>query len=288
MKNEAKRVSTISIIVNLLLAALKLLAGILAASGAMVSDAIHSASDVFSTIIVIIGIHISEKEEDADHPYGHERLECVAAFILATILAITGGVIGYNGLLTIGHKDYGSLAIPGTLALVAAIISIAVKEWMYHYTVRVAKRINSPALKADAWHHRSDALSSVGAFVGILFARAGVPIMDPIASVVICIFIIKAALEIFLDAVNKMVDHACPEPMVSDMKNMILNTDDVEGISWMKTRQFGAKAYLDVAIKVDGGKPLQAAHAIAENVHDMIEKNFPDVKHCMVHVDPNE
>ena len=282
----AMKVSTISIIVNIALSLLKLAAGIIASSGAMISDAIHSASDVFSTIIVMIGVHISGKKADAEHPYGHERLECVAAIILAVILALTGLGIGSAGIRNIISGDFAHLVVPGMLALWAAVISIAVKEWMYHFTVRAADKINSGALKADAWHHRSDALSSIGALIGILFARFGFPIMDSVASVVICVFILKAAYDIFKDAVDKMVDHSCDVKTMEQMLVVIQKIDGVEGIGWMKTRLFGAKIYLDVVIQADGDKTLTEAHAIAQRVHDAIEKEFPAVKHCMVHVDP--
>lgn len=282
----AMKVSTISIIVNIALSLLKLAAGIIASSGAMISDAIHSASDVFSTIIVMIGVHISGKKADAEHPYGHERLECVAAIILAVILALTGLGIGSAGIRNIISGDFAHLVVPGMLALWAAVISIVVKEWMYHFTVRAADKINSGALKADAWHHRSDALSSIGALIGILFARFGFPIMDSVASVVICVFILKAAYDIFKDAVDKMVDHSCDVKTMEQMLVVIQKIDGVEGIGWMKTRLFGAKIYLDVVIQADGNKTLTEAHAIAQRVHDAIEKEFPAVKHCMVHVDP--
>ncbi len=189
----AMRVSAVSIIANFALTVFKLSAGILAHSGAIISDAIHSASDVFSTVVVIIGIRISRKESDKNHPYGHERLECVAAIVLATILAFTGLGIGYSALRQIAGGDYANLTVPGRLALVAAAVSILVKEAMYQYTRINARRIDSGALMADAWHHRSDALSSVGALIGIGGARLGFPILDPVASVVICVFIEKAA-----------------------------------------------------------------------------------------------
>lgn len=284
----AMRVSTVSIAVNLCLSLLKLLAGIIASSSAMISDAIHSASDVFSTIIVMIGVHISEKKADKDHPYGHERLECVAALVLAWILAMTGAAIGFEGVKIIIKGDYTSLEAPGMLAFWAAVISIAVKEWMYHYTKRAAVKMDSGALKADAWHHRSDALSSVGALVGIGFARLGFPIMDPVASVIICLFILKAAFDIFMDAVDKMVDHACDQKTVEAMTATILEQEDVKGINWIKTRLFGSKIYLDVAIFVDGSLSLNEAHGIAQKVHDTIEKRYLNVKHCMIHVDPYE
>ena len=287
LERTVMRVSTVSITVNLLLSVMKLIAGMIASSSAMISDAVHSASDVFSTIIVMIGVHISEKEADDEHPYGHERLECVAAVILAVILAVTGGMIGVSGVKTIVSGAYGSLAVPGITALWAAVLSIVVKEWMYHYTVRAAGRVNSGALKADAWHHRSDALSSVGALAGIAFARMGFPVMDSAASVIICVFILKAAWDIFSDAMDKMVDHACDDETVAAMKALILSQDGVKGINWIKTRLFGTKIYLDVAIYADGSLSLTEAHSIASCVHERIEKTYPNVKHCMVHVDPS-
>ena len=284
----AMRVSTVSIIVNLALSLFKLIAGIAAHSGAMVSDAVHSASDVFSTFIVMIGVTISGKESDKEHPYGHERLECVASLLLAMVLALTGLGIGKTGVEKILGGEAAGLAVPGLLALIAAVSSVAVKEWMYWYTRAAAKKINSGALMADAWHHRSDALSSIGAFIGILGSRMGYPILDPIASLVICLFILKAAYDIFQDALAKMVDKACPEEVVNQMREMILAQEGVEGIDDIKTRLFGAKMYVDVEISVDGDKTLRAAHEIANRVHDAIEDAFPEVKHCMVHENPTE
>ncbi len=282
----AMRVSAVSIIVNLLLSAFKLAAGFIAHSGAMISDAVHSASDVFSTFIVIIGIKISGKQSDKDHPYGHERLECVAAIILSVVLAITGISIGISGIEKIVAGNYDELQIPGVLALIAAVVSIAVKEWMFWFTRAAAKKINSGALMADAWHHRSDALSSIGAFIGIFGARLGMPILEPIASVIICVFIEKAAFDIFKDATDKMVDKSCPENVENEMRDIILKQDGVEGIDEIKTRLFGAKIYVDVEILVDGNKTLTEAHCVAEQVHKIIESSFTDVKHCMVHVNP--
>ncbi len=284
----AVKVSMVSITANCILTVFKLLAGIIAHSGAMVSDAIHSASDVFSTVVVIIGVKISGRESDKDHPYGHERMECVAAIVLATILAATGLGIGYTAVGKIAAGDYMRLAVPGRLALVAAVVSIAVKEGMYQYTRVNAKRIDSGALMADAWHHRSDAMSSVGALAGIAGSRMGFPLADTIASVVICLFIEKAAYEIFRDAVNKMVDKACGEEMETEFKQCAAVQEGVLGVDLLHTRVFGNKIYVDIEIRVDGDKTLREAHGIAEHVHDAIEKNFPKVKHIMVHVNPGE
>lgn len=284
----AMRVSAVSIIANFALTVFKLSAGILAHSGAIISDAIHSASDVFSTIVVIIGIRISRKESDKNHPYGHERLECVAAIVLATILAFTGLGIGYSALRQIAGGDYANLTVPGRLALVAAAVSILVKEAMYQYTRINARRIDSGALMADAWHHRSDALSSVGALIGIGGARLGFPILDPVASVVICVFIEKAAYEIFMDAVDKMVDKACDEETEAALRECAATQEGVLGVDLLHTRVFGNKIYVDIEICADGEETLRRAHETAERVHDSIEKNFPKVKHIMVHVNPWE
>ncbi|MGN1164874.1 MAG: cation diffusion facilitator family transporter [Lachnospiraceae bacterium] len=285
-KKIAMRVSAVSIVVNIALSVMKLLAGIIAHSGAMVSDAVHSASDVFSTFVVIIGVHAASKDADEEHPYGHERMECVAAIILAVVLFATGAAIGYNGLNQLRDGNYKNIAVPGVLALVAAIVSIVTKEWMYWYTIIAAKKTNSGALKADAWHHRSDALSSIGALIGIGGARMGYPFMDSVASVVICVFIIKAAYDIFKDAIDKMLDTSCDKDTVKKLRKVIESQDGVLGISKLATRIFGSKIYVDVEIEADGDMRLKDAHDIAENVHDAIEDKFENVKHCMVHVNP--
>lgn len=285
-KQIALRVSVVSVTVNLLLSVLKLAAGIIAHSGAMVSDAVHSASDVFSTFVVMIGVHMASKEADEEHPYGHERMECVAAIVLSAVLFATGLAIGYKGLDQLMGGGYKEIMAPGVLALAAAVISIAVKEWMYWYTVLAAKKINSGALKADAWHHRSDAMSSVGALFGIAGARMGYPFLDCVASVVICAFVIKAAYDIFKDAVDKMLDTATDKDTVKKLQKIILDQTGVLGISKLTTRVFGSKIYVDVEIEADGDMTLRAAHEVAENVHHAIERGVSDVKHCMVHVNP--
>ena len=285
-RETANRVSAVTILGNTVLSVLKFLAGIVAHSNAMISDAVHSASDVFSTVVVIIGIRLSAKESDKEHPYGHERLECVAAIILAMVLFIKGLGIGIKAARNILSGDYASLQIPGIPALIAAVVSIVSKEGMYWYTRYYAKKIDSSALMADAWHHRSDAFSSIGALIGITGARFGFPIMDSVASLVIFLFIVKAALAIFKDAVDKMVDHSCDEEMERQLKDCVMEIENVLGIDLLQTRIFGNKIYVDVEIQVDGSYTLQKAHTIAESVHKNIEQNFTKVKHIMVHVNP--
>ena len=287
-RNVANRVSLFTIIGNVVLSVIKLLAGIIAHSSAMISDAVHSASDVFSTFVVIIGIKLASKKPDKEHPYGHERMECVAAIVLAMVLFITGLGIGLEAVKNIIHGNYGDLQVPGVLALIAAIVSIVSKEAMYWYTRHYAKKIDSSALMADAWHHRSDAFSSIGALIGIGASRLGYPVMDSIASLVIFVFIVKAAFDIFKDAIDKMVDHACDEGTEKQIYDCVMKNENVLGIDLLQTRVFGNKIYVDVEIQADASYTLQKAHDIAEAVHDDIEESFPKVKHIMVHVNPTK
>lgn len=282
----ASKVSRVTIIGNILLAIIKLFAGFVAHSNAMISDAIHSASDVFSTFVVIIGIKMASKEPDKEHPYGHERMECVAAIVLAVVLFITGLGIGLDALKNIVSAKYNDLQAPGILALAAAVLSIVAKEGMYWYTRHYAKKIDSSALMADAWHHRSDAFSSIGALIGIAGARLGFSIMDSVASMVIFLFIAKAAYDIFKDAMDKMVDHACDEETEKQIYECVMRNEKVLGIDLLQTRIFGNKIYVDIEIQGDATCTLQEAHDIAEEVHDEIEKHFPKVKHIMVHMNP--
>ena len=283
----AVKVSVVSIIGNLILTFFKLFAGIFAHSGAMVSDAIHSASDVVSSIVVIIGVKISEKKEDEDHPYGHERFESVAAIILSVMLVVVGGGIGLRAVQSIINGSYLNMEVPGMLALIASGVSIVSKTAMFFYTRKNAKKIQSPALKADAWHHLSDALSSVGALIGIGGAMLGVAVMEPIASAVICIMILKAAADIFIDTMNQMLDKSAGEEIEQEIRDCAEKQEGVLGVDLLHTRMFGNKIYVDIEICLNRNLTLEKAHAIAETVHAALEKNFPRIKHVMVHVNPD-
>ncbi len=285
-KKLAYKVSIISIIVNFLLTICKLLAGIFGSSQAMISDAIHSASDVFSTLIVIIGVHISNKKSDKKHPYGHEKFESLAAILLAVTLALIGIKIGINGFNTIINKTYKEM--PTFIALIAAIVSIGAKEWMYRYTKKVAVKINSDVLLADAWHHRSDSLSSIGAFVGILGSILGLKFFDPLASIIIAVFILKVAYDILTDSIDKIMDSACSEEVENSIRELVLKNKQVLSIDDLKTRLFGSKMYVDIEIGLDSNMSLIKAHKIAHEIHDQVEKEFSNCKHCMVHVNPKE
>lgn len=285
-KQQVVRVSNVSIAVNFLLAVLKLIAGFVAKSGAMIADAVHSASDVITSIIVIVGVNISEKESDKKHPYGHERMEATVSVVLAIILMFVGLGIGNSAYEKIAAGNYENLVVPGKLALIAAIVSIVTKEILFWYSITVAKRINSISLKADAWHHRSDALSSIGSFIGILFARLGYPVFDSIASLVICIFIFKVAIDIIREAFSRLVDKSADDETQQKILEIIENEKGVISVDDVKTRLFGNKIYVDVEISANGKSSLEDIHKIAENIHLKVENEVANVKHCMVHVNP--
>ena len=285
-EKTAVRISTLSILGNAILTVFKLIAGIVAHSSAMISDAVHSASDVLSSFIVIIGVKLSAREADADHPYGHERQECVAAIVLAVILAATGAGIGMGAIESIFAPAGEGAVIPGVLALIAACVSIVTKEAMYRFTVHYARKLDSASLMASAWDHRSDALSSIGALVGIAGARMGYPILEHIASIIICLFILKAALDIFREAIDKMVDHAADSDLETQIKACAAAQEQVLGVDLIRTREFGSRVYVDIEIRADGDLTLTESHEIAQRVHDAIEHNFDKVKHIMVHVNP--
>ncbi|MDR1674275.1 MAG: cation diffusion facilitator family transporter, partial [Oscillospiraceae bacterium] len=249
------KVSVNTIAVNVILSIFKLLSGVLGHSAAMISDSVHSLSDVLSTVIVIAGVKLAAKKSDKDHPYGHERFECVAAILLAVSLAGVGLLIGWDGIRKIIEGNFRQTEDTNILVLplIAAVVSIAVKEAMYWYTRAAAKKTDSGALMADAWHHRSDALSSVGSFAGILGAKLGFLILDSVASLIIAVFIVKVAYEIFMDAIGKMTDRACSDEQENEIRNKILENKAILGIDLLNTRLFGNKIYIDLEIKMDGG-----------------------------------
>lgn len=283
-----RKISFVGIAGNIVLSSFKLFAGIYGNSSAMVSDAVHSMSDVFATFIAMLGVKLSKRTADENHPYGHERLECLASLLLGVLLLVTGLGIGKVGLTNIFSGDYKNLTPPAAIALIAAIVSIVTKEGMYWYTRYYAKLLNSSAFLADAWHHRSDAFSSIGSLVGIGGAMLGWPVLDSVASVVICLFILKVAYDILKTAVNNMLDTSCGEEYDRKLKSFIAGQEGVVCVDVLRSRSFGNMVYVDLEMEVDGDIPLRQAHAIAERVHADVESHFPEVKHIMIHINPAE
>lgn len=277
------KVSITTIIVNILLATFKIMAGIIGHSSAMLADGAHTLSDVLTTFVVLVGLKVSSKEADKEHPYGHEKYESIFAKILSILLLLTGIFIGYEAIKVLFS---GEFLEPRPIALIAALVSIFIQEGMYWYTIKTARKIKSIAMEADAWHHRSDAFSSIGTFVGILGARLGIPALDPIAGIVVSIFVIKIGLELYIKSVKELVDESASEEIIKMIEDKTKSVEGVMDIKELKTRIFGNKIYVDLEILVDSDITVKEGHDIAENVHDKLEKEVVDIKHCMVHMEP--
>lgn len=277
------RISKHTLIVNFILSIIKIVVGLISKSQVMIADGVHTISDVLTTFGVIVGLKLSTQPDDKNHPYGHEKIEPIVSKILAVFLCITALTIMYTGINTIIKNKP---VVPSMLAIYGAIISIISKEWMYRYTVKGAIKIHSQALKADAWHHRSDALSSVGALIGIIGARLGYPILDPLAAIVVGIIIIKVSIEIYIVALNQLIDRAADDNLIIKIKQKIIEIKGVINIDNLKTRQHANKIYVDVEISVKDNLTVKEGHKIAEEVHQQIEGLNNTIKHCMVHVNP--
>ena len=286
MNNRLKiglKVSKNTIIGNSILSILKISVGFFSRSNAMIADGLHSFSDVVSTFGVIIGLKLSSKPDDKEHPYGHERIESLCSLFLSIMLFAVAIGISYSGIRNI--IIIGNLSIPGSAAIWAAILSIISKEYMYFYTIKYANLINSPSLKADAWHHRSDSLSSVGALIGIIGARIGFPILDSLVSLIISALILKVSYDICKESISQLIDTSANDDVVYEIKHKINSINGVKKIDTIKTRLHANRIYVDVEISVDSNLTVEEGHKIAMTVHNSIEENT-SIKHCMVHVNP--
>ena len=287
-EKEVAKTSLVTLAGNAVLSLAKLLAGVLAHSAALISDAANSITDCFSTVVVMVGVHISAQKSDKDHPYGHERMECIAALVLAATFIATAAVIGWQGVQKIIDIVNGvSPTAPTYLALFTALGCILVKGGLYLYTERQAKRLKSSALHGMAVDHLSDSLSSAAAAVGIVGGMCGILVLDPIASVLIALMIVKTAWNVCRIAIDQLVDKSADGESEAQITQTVLATEGVERIDVLRTRQYGNKIFVDLEIAVAPTLSLIEAHRIAERVHERVEHGaLQDVKHCMVHVNP--
>lgn len=278
------KTSIVTIIINIILSIIKVAAGIIGNSTAILADGVHTLSDILTTLVVLVGLKISSKEPDHDHPYGHEKYELIFAKILSIFLVLTGFFIGYNGIKILIS---GNIKTPGRIALFAALLSIVGKEIMYRYTYKTAKEIKSFSMEADAWHHRSDALSSLGTFIGVLGARLGLSILDPIAAIIVSVLIVKVGMDLYLKSIRGLVDESANDEVLKKIERKALSVKEVKQIRNLKTRISGNKVDVDIDITVDGNMTVVEGHNVAEKVHDLVLNDIEDVKHCMVHVEPD-
>ena len=285
-EKTAIKVSLSNTAINLLLSIIKFIIGLICNSGAMISDAINSISDVLSSIIVIIGVKFSSKKSDKSHPYGHERFECVAALILAILLLVTGIFVGHVAIELLLSNEYKSIEIPSIFAIYVAVICIITKEFMYWYTRHYAKLLDSVSLMGVALDNRSDVFSTSCVLIGILGANLGAPILDIIARLIICLLIIKSSINIFNEAIRKMVDSSCSEKTEAEIINCAKSQEGVVKVDKIKTRIFGNKIYVDIIISAAPQITLSESYKISSSVHDAIENTFTNVKHITVQVKP--
>lgn len=282
--DESNKITVISILLNIGLTILKILAGILGNSTAIIADGLHSASDIITSIGILIGNKISRKPRDDEHQYGHEKAESLVSFILAAVLIGIALKIGYDGFKDL--ININNILVPNALPLIVALISIGVKEYQYQITIRVAKKINSSSLKADAWHHRSDAFSSIAAFIGIGGAMLGFKILDPIASIIVAIVVIKVGIEILKSACDELMDSSISKEDIREIKSLIDNNKKIYGIKDFKSRKYGSIAYIDMSIFIDKSKTLEEAHDIADSLEHSIISNLNYIKEINIHTEP--
>lgn len=280
---QGKKISIISLLSNTILALLKISIGFFANSKALIADGFHSVSDMASTIIVMASIRFSETPADKNHPYGHEKAEALGTNILAVILILTAFFLGRDAILTIMS---GNIAEPGSWALFAAFISIIVKELLYRFTIKIGEEINSRGLIADAHHHRSDALSSIAALIGIGGAKLGFRFLDPLAGLVVALLILKVGYEIMRDTSYELMDGRPDKEKINQIRELSASISGVIEIHDIKLRSYGPNYIVDLKIVVEDQLSVVEGHNIACQVEKKIVNNSEDVKDVMVHVDP--
>ena len=287
---EIYRVTFVGSAVNVLLLVFKFVAGIVGHSAAMVADAFHSLSDFLTDIIVLVFVHISGKPKDKSHDYGHGKYETLAMTIIGlALLAVAIGIL-YSGVMKIVvWADGGQLEAPGTLALWAALLSVVLKETVFRYSMRKARQLESQAVEANAWHHRSDALSSVGTAIGIggaIFLGQRWTVLDPVASVVVGLFIIKVSIDLLRKGIGDLTEHSLPDEVEAEMLQLVSSVEGVDEPHDLRTRRIGNHYAIELHILMDGNIPLSKAHDKASEVEDLLMLHYGDGTHVVVHVEP--
>lgn len=291
-EKEILKVTLMGSIVNFLLLIVKFVAGILGHSAAMVADAVHSLSDFITDIIVIVFVRISGKPEDKEHNYGHGKYETLATAIIGLILLFVGAGILFNGVKSVANVFKGeSLVAPSMMALLAAAISILLKEVLFRYTVYKGKKLNSQALVANAWHHRSDALSSIGTFIGIggaICLGEKWRILDPLAAIVVSIFIMKVALQLLRPCVDELLERSLLPETEEKILAIILSYPEASSPHHLRTRRIGNHIAIEVHVRMDGSIPLSDAHSLASKIEKELKEYFGNDTHVGIHMEPRK
>lgn len=285
------RVTLLGSVVNLLLLVFKFVAGVLGHSAAMIADAVHSLSDFVTDLIVIVFVKISSKPEDADHAYGHGKYETLASCIIGLALIVVGVMMGYNAMVKIVDvvKNGTELASPGIIALAAAVLSIVLKEWMFHLTRKVAREVDSPAVEANAWHHRSDALSSVGTAIGIggaVLLGSKWAVLDPIAALVVSVFIVVQAAKILSDAIGQLMEKSLPRDVEQRICEIVYEEEGTSDIHHLRTRKIGSQISIELHVRMNGYLTLREVHDKSIAIEKRLRAAFGDSTYINLHVEP--
>ena len=291
-EKEIYKVTFVGGAVNALLLVFKFVAGIVGHSSAMIADAAHSLSDFVTDIIVLVFVKISNKPQDKSHDYGHGKYETLALTVIGiALMAVAIGIIVKGAMKIAAWANGDVLEAPGMLAFWAAIVSIAMKETVYRYSVIKARKLNSKALEANAWHHRSDALSSIGTAVGIggaIFLGERWTILDPIASVVVGAFIVKVAFDLLKDGIGDLMEQSLPDDVEDEILKLAATVPGVSEPHALRTRRIGNHYAIEMHILMDGGISLKEAHDKASEVENLLREHYGDETHVVVHVEPKD
>lgn len=289
-EKEIVRITLWGSVVNVTLTALKFAAGILGCSAAMIADAVHSLSDLLTDFVVLLFVRISSRPADSDHPYGHGKYETLATAIVAVALLAAGGVLAAEGVQKILSAIHGEeLVMPGRIALWAALISIAAKEIIYLLTIRVSRRVQSSALEANAWHHRTDALSSVATSIGIggaLLFGGKWAILDPIAAVLVSIFILVAAARLLHEALQDLLEKRLPEEVENEIRAMVATDSEMSEMHKLRTRRVGNVYSIEMHLRMDGNMPLAEAHRHSAMLEQRLRERFGQQTMITIHMEP--
>lgn len=284
------RVTLMGSVVNVILLVFKFIAGILGGSAAMIADAVHSLSDFLTDIIIIAFVRISSKPEDEDHDYGHGKYETLATSIIGLALLMVGLYIFYNGARQIWDVMHGAeIEQPGLVALIAAIVSILLKEWTYRFTVSVGKKVESQAVIANAWHHRSDALSSIGTAIGIggaILLGKGWAVLDPVAALVVSVFIVKTALGLLSTSSGELLEKSLPKEVEKKIVDIVESEPEVSEVHHLCTRRIGNNIAIEMHIRMPGEISLKDSHTRASDIERMLRQHFGEHTHINLHVEP--
>ncbi len=280
---KGKKVSYLMIAGNLFLAALKISVGLIVGSSALVADGFHSFSDIVSTTGVLVALYVANRPPDAKHQYGHGQAEPLAAMMLGLILIMTGGLLAYNSVMTIISGEYEIL---GLFGFWAAVFSIILKEIMFRYSYRIGKETNNQSLKADAWHHRSDAVSSLAAAAGIMGSYLGYPILDPAAGAVVSLLILRVGWKIIQKAVTSLLTVSPDQKKLDEIKRIANTVDGVVEITELKAHYSGGDLFIDLKILVDYSLTVLKGHQIAVEVKQKLCEEMPETEEVLVHVNP--